>query len=112
MTAFWKEREPMRSAIPCLLVAFVMSPAALAGTIFDYISPVNAATAPTLPLNPPGFVSSTISIGNGNSLTFTTNAPSMIDGGIPGGADINFGTIIFNASANAGVVTFGVNFNY
>ena len=83
-----------------------------AGPIFDYTSTVNAATAPGVVTNPPGFSTSVIAIGSGNSLSFTTNNGSGIDGSLPGGADINYATIVFNASANSTVVAYAVNFNY
>jgi len=96
-------------AIALLLFAV---PQAHAGMIFDYVSTVNVANAPTVPTNPPGFASAVIGIGNGNSLTFTTNNASSIDGTLPGGADINFGNIVFNPSANNILTPYSVNFNY
>jgi len=80
--------------------------------LFDYSASVNAATAPTLPVNPPGFGSAIIAIGNGNSLTFTTNSATGIDGSLDGGADINFGTIVFNPSGSSTSTPYAVDFNY
>jgi hypothetical protein len=95
-----------------LVLGALAAPVAQAGPIFDYVSTVNAANAPTLPLNPPGFGSAIVAIGNGNSLTFTTNNATGIDGSLNGGADINFGNIIFNAGGNNTQTPYGVNFNY
>ncbi|WP_165070388.1 PEP-CTERM sorting domain-containing protein [Paludisphaera rhizosphaerae] len=95
-----------------LALGLTHAPATVAGPIFDYVSTVNVATAPTLPGNPPGFGAAVISIGAGNSLTFTTNTGTSINGGLPGGADINYGNIIFNASGSDTVVSYAVNFNY
>src|SRR4051812_42335621 len=95
-----------------LVIELVWVPQVQAGSIFDYTATVNVATAPTLPTNPPGFGAAVIAIGNGNSLTFTTNTAAGIDGTLSGGADINFGNIIFNASASNTVTPYAVNFNY
>ncbi|MBL9122650.1 MAG: PEP-CTERM sorting domain-containing protein [Planctomycetaceae bacterium] len=95
-----------------MAAALLAAPAAQAGLIFDYTSTVNVATAPTVPSNPPGFASAVIGIGNGNSLTFDTNSGTGIDGTIPGGADINFGTIIFNPGVSAIATAYDVLFNY
>jgi hypothetical protein len=93
-------------------IALASAPTAQAGMIFDYVSTVNVATVPTLPTNPPGFGAAAIGIGAGNSLTFTTNSGIGLDGTLPGGADINFGTVVFNNSASNTVVGYDVNFNY
>src|SRR4051812_24226791 len=95
-----------------LVIGLAWAPRLQAGSIFDYTPTVNVATAPTLPANPPGFGAAVIGIGNGNSLTFTTNNAAGIDGTLSGGADINFGNIIFNASASNAVTPYAVNFNY
>jgi hypothetical protein len=94
------------------LIELVWATQAQAGSLFDYSATVNAATSPTLPANPPGFGAAVIAIGNGNSLTFTTNTAAAIDGTLSGGADINFGNIIFNASGSNTVTPYAVNFNY
>ncbi len=96
-------------AIVCGLAAV---PAVQAGPIFDYTSTVSVAAAPTVPTNPPGFVSALINIGNGNSLTFTTNSATGIDGSLDGGADINFGGIVFNPGASALSTPYDILFNY
>ena len=95
-----------------LVCGLAAAPAVQAGLIFDYTSSVNVATAPTVPTNPPGFNSAVIAIGNGNSLTFNTNSATGIDGTLPGGADINFGSIVFNPSGNAIATAYDVLFNY
>jgi hypothetical protein len=95
-----------------ILMGLVFVPSAQAGLVFDYSASVNVAAAPTLPSNPPGFGAAVIAIGNGNSLTFTTNSAFGIDGTLSGGADINFGTIVFNPSANNIVTPYAVDFNY
>lgn len=105
-------RKVIAAVAVALLCGLVAAPAVQAGLIFDYTSTVNAANAPTVPANPPGFGSAVIGIGNGNSLTFNTNSATGIDGTLPGGADINFGTIVFNPGANAIPTAYDVLFNY
>ena len=95
-----------------LLAGLAWVPNAEAALIFDYTASVNAATAPTLPTNPPGFGAAVIGFANSNSLTFNTNSATDIDGSLPGGADINFGTIVFNPSLNNVVSPYSINFNY
>lgn len=95
-----------------LLLAGLVSVQNANAALFDYAASVNVATAPTLPSNPPGFGSAIIAIGNGNSLTFNTNSASGIDGSLDGGADINFGTIVFNPSLNSTSSPYAVEFNY
>jgi hypothetical protein len=106
----------LRLAIPAALSASIavigLARPAEAGPIFDYVSSVNVASAPTLPSNPPGFGTAVIAIGSGNSLTFATNGGSGIDGSLMGGADINYGTITFNAGASSTIVSYAVNFDY
>lgn len=103
-----------RLAIPALAILASLGSMrdATAGPIFDYVSTVNVDTSPMLPDNPPGSGFAIIGIGEGNSLTFTTNTVSGIDGSLPGGADISYGTIDFNPSASSTVVNYAVNFNY
>jgi hypothetical protein len=100
-----------------LLAAAILAFGLFAGSeakadFFGYVSTVNVATAPTLPANPPGFGSSNIAIGAGNSLTFNGSAAALIDGSLPGGANINFGSVTFNPGATSTVVAYDINFNY
>jgi len=95
-----------------ILASLNLARDAKAGPMFDYVSTVNVANAPTLPANPPGFGASVIPIGAGNSLTFSTNTATSIDASLPGGADINYGTVVFNAGPTSTVVSYAVNFNY
>ena len=95
-----------------LALGLHLAPGAHAGLIFDYNATVNVATAPTLPPNSPGSIAAVIALGAGNSLTFTTNAATGIDVSLPGGADINFGNILFNPSGSSTVVSYDVYFNY
>jgi hypothetical protein len=94
------------------IAALGLARPAEAGPIFDYVSSVNIASAPSLPSNPPGFGAAVIAIGSGNSLTFATSDGTGIDGSLMGGADINYGTITFDAGTSSTVVSYAVNFDY
>jgi PEP-CTERM motif len=101
----------LRLALTLLAVGCLAGSQAKAD-FFAYTATVSVATAPTLPANPPGLASANIPIGLGNSLTFNTTAALLIDGSIPGGANINYGSVTFNPGPTAAVVAYDINFNY
>jgi len=96
-------------------IAALLLPAAGANAAFIYSTTVSVANSPVLP-SPPGVVSNSFAIGNGNTLTFIgSSIPSSApaDPTVPGGADINFGTIRFDpASDNSDNTDFNVNYNF
>jgi hypothetical protein len=81
------------------------------GDFFDYSSTVSVVAAPSLPVDPPG-LAAVVSIGAGNTLTFNTSSASNIFGSLPGGANIDFGTVVFNPSSSTSTVPYDLNFNY
>lgn len=80
---------------------------------FTYTSTVNAALGPSIPPNPPGSVSESVDIGNGNFLTFTAKTNGQGDAAIPGGADIEVGRVIFEPSVTSSIPTaYEVSYNF
>jgi hypothetical protein len=79
---------------------------------FAYSSTVSVANAPTLPANPPGAASAVSVLGAGDTLTWNTSSAANINGSLPGGANINYGSVVFGPGATSTVVTYDINFNY
>ncbi|MEZ0264859.1 MAG: hypothetical protein ACAI43_09035 [Phycisphaerae bacterium] len=101
----------LASRLVVIGVLFTASTLASAAPLFDALSTVNVATAPTLPANPPGFGAAVIGIGSGNSLTFTTNLTAGLDAASPGD-EFQIGQVIFNHSLDGTTINYSVNFNY
>jgi hypothetical protein len=86
-------------------VAALLLPAANASASFTYTTAVSVANAPAMP-PAPGISIALADLGNGNSLIFTgANDATVIDPAVPGGADINFGTVSFVPSTNNATLT-------
>jgi hypothetical protein len=86
-------------------VAALLLPAANASAAFTYTTAVSVANAPSMP-PAPGISIALADLGNGNSLIFTgANDATVIDPAVPGGADINFGTVSFVPSTNNATLT-------
>lgn len=76
------------------------------------VAAVNGAAAPAPPALGAGPIA--VSIGNGNTLTFSgTPGAIAVDGTLPGGAQINFGDVAFTPDATNNTVTaYTVSYNY
>lgn len=104
----------LAAAAAVYLTAAAAAPAQAAFGVFDYSTGVAVQAGGVPPADPAiGAGPVNINIGGGNFLQFGGNTGTTIDATLPGGADINFGDIVFTPSgANDGDFAFTASFNY